>query len=309
MTSAVRNKYPRIKRRAAYAMIYTLLIFGGTVMVYPFLFMVLGALTSYEEYHTLKFLPIPKAFSWARLKNFVYFFQGDRTLPAVLIALARFVWYSAVIGLTSLLAGYVFAKLEFRGKKAVFISLMISLMIPAVAWTVPIYVMMARFPLAGGNNIIGQGGKGFIDGWPVLFILSCVSPYNFFLFRQSMVDIPNDFEEAAQIDGARFIQILAHVYAPMLYPVFGVVFIGMFIGQWNDFMFPMIYAGNNPKIAPIGLYITTLLNAFGLDSPYAPPNYPAIFGISLIFILPPILVFVLIQDMFVSGMTMGGIKS
>jgi ABC-type glycerol-3-phosphate transport system permease component len=129
------------------------------------------------------------------------------------------------------------------------------------------------------------------------------------LFRQAIVDIPNDFEEAAEIDGASFPLIMTRVYLPMLYPVFGVVLIGMFIGMWNDYMFPMIYAGNNPDIAPIGLYITTLLNAFGLDSPYAPPNYPAIFGISLIFVLPPIIVFILIQDMFVSGMTMGGIKS
>jgi len=86
-------------------------------------------------------------------------------------------------------------------------------------------VMMARMPLAGGNDIFGQGGSGFVNQWPALLITGLVNVYFIFMFRQTFATIPVDFEEAARVDGAGTLRCLWSVYLPMLKPVLTVLVI------------------------------------------------------------------------------------
>lgn len=147
------------------------------------------------------------------------------------VTLLRIAWYILFTSVTSVLCGYIFSRLRFRGREFVFVYLLASLLVPAIVFQVPLYVMMARTPLVGGNDINGMGGSGFINEMPALLLGGLVSAYFIFLMRQSFLGIPPDYEEAARIDGAGTISVLWNVYLPMLVPVLIVIVIGTFVAN------------------------------------------------------------------------------
>ena len=300
-----------MKRDRAIRIFYVVFLsVGSVIMMYPLLFAVLGAVCSPQEYLAMKtVLPIPKDFSLQRLSNFILMFKAEKTIWAITLAMLRFVWYSATGIFTSVVGGYIFAKLHFRGKSFCFAYLLISLMVPGVATISSSFVILGRFPLVGGNNILGQGGHGFIDNVAVLFVTGMLSAYNIFLVRQCIADIDDAYREAAEMDGAGFLRIVMQIYLPMIRPIVGLLVISTFIAMWNDYMFPLMYSQGNEYAQPIGYYITVLLKLHGLGSVNQLPNYPAIFAISMTSMIPPIVVFILLQDQFVAGLTMGGIKT
>lgn len=279
-------------------------------MIYPLIFAVVGAISSPAEYYQMGgILPYPKDFTISRLGNFILMFKAERTFYSIFLTLARFVWYSVIGIFTSFIAGYIFAKYNFRFKNACFYYLLVSLMVPGVATISSSFVILSRFPLVGGNNIFGQGGHGFIDTVGVLFVTGWVSAYNIFLVRQCVTDLDDAYREAAEIDGAGFLRTVWQVYMPMMKPIIGLLIISTFIGQWNDYMFPLMYSAGNEFAQPIGYYITVLLRLYGLGSVNQLPNYPAIFAISVTSLIPPVIVYILLQDYFVAGLTMGGVKT
>lgn len=288
---------------------YLILGFGGLVMLYPFIFGFMGSLTTPEEFAKTIFLPMPKSFGLERFNNLLIFFKSNEIINSVIITLLRFSWIGFIVIVVSVVVAYLFSKVDFYGKKIVFMLLMSSLMIPGVATLVPFYVLMSRFPLIGGNDIMGMGGHGFINEWQILFITGLVSAYNIFLIKQAFTDLGDEYKEAAEIDGAGFFKTVFNIYTPMIKPVILVVLIGLFIAIWNDYMFPLIYVAGNQSAKPVGLVVIEMINTYGFGNSALIPDYPAVFGISMIFMLPPILVYSLLQKQFVEGLTMGGVKS
>ena len=233
-------------------------------------------------------------------------FEFEGFVDSLLFTVVRTLYYCIIIIFTSMLLGYIFAKVDFIGKKIVFIYFMISMMVPAVATIIPTFVLYARFPLVGGNNILGLGGRGFINNWSVMFISGLFGIYNIFLVRQNILDIPDDYREAGEIDGANMFRIIFQIYMPMLKPILTVINIGLILGFWNDYFFSKLYAYGD-VIKPIGYYVTEVMASFqNVESIY--PNYPAVLGVAVVFMLPPILFYLGVQKNFVDGFSIGGIK-
>ena len=294
-----------LKRDRTLPLAYVLLTLFGVVMFYPFLFSLFGGITTRELYDQMIFLPRPVL---SEIKNLLYFFRGDYFWNSLLLTLARFVFYSTFVLAVSILCGYLFTMYSFPLKRTAFALFMVSLMIPMVSTLVPSYILYSRFPFAGGNNWQGVNGTGFLDTAAMLFVTGWVQPYGIFLIMQSLKGIGKEYKEAAEIDGANFLQTVFVVYVPMLKAVLGVIIIGNFVGYWNDYLFPLVFMGNNQAVQPIGLYVVELLQVFGMQNPYAPPNYPVIFAICFVSMLPPAIVYLCMQDLFVAGITMGGVK-
>lgn len=287
---------------------HIVLSLSAVIMMYPLAFAVLGALISMDDFYHTTFIPWPKEDGFSFV-NFSYVFAAGWFFKPLLITLLRFAWSTLFLFITSMLGGYVFSIIRFKGQAAAFAIIMSSMMLPGVALMMPQYIMMAKFPLVGGNNILGQGGSGFIDNPAIFFVTGLFSSYNIFLVRQAFLSIGAEYKEAAEIDGANFFQTVFFIYAPMVKPILAVIILNQFIGMWNDYLFPLMFMGGNSEWQPIGLSIVNLINA------YLKPNgvmgrsdYPAVFGISLTMMTPPILVFVLCQKYFISGLTMGGVK-
>lgn len=290
---------------------HILLALGSVVMLYPFVFAILGTFLSTEEFYSVGFLPIPTSFRYV-LNNFSVLFRRSEIWPAIGMTLARTAWYTLIVGLTSVMGGYVFAKVNFKGKNVAFYLLMSSMMVPGVALLIPQYLMMGRFPLVGGNDLFGKGGNGLLNNWAVLFITGCFSAYNIFLLRQAFTGLGNEYKEAAEVDGAGFFQTIFTIYLPMVKPVLAVIFINLFIGQWNDYLFPMIFLSQRPDLMPIGVVSVRISNDYllaGGSTGLGLVNYPLVMAISIIMMLPPVAVYIAFQNYFVTGLTLGGVKS
>ena len=273
---------------------HAVLLFGALIMIYPLLFAFLGMFLSPEEFYGTGFLPLPASLDYV-LDNLLAFFGYEQFWSAIGITLLRVAWYGVIVGGTSVLGGYVFAKIDFKGKRIAFLYLMSSMMVPGVALLIPQYLMFSQMGLL--NNIF------------ILFITGCFSAYNIFLLMQCFSSVGNEFREAAELDGANFFYIVFLVYMPMVKPVLAVIFIQLFIGQWNDYLFPSIFVNNHPEFWPIGYAAVRLQN----DMLYSTTagglyNYPIVLSTAILMMIPPSVVYIAFQKYFVSGLTMGGVK-
>lgn len=293
-------------------LIHIILIVGSLVMMYPLIFGVFASFSSQADYIRSSWLPIP---STIFLENYQDLFN-ERMVPmitdSVLITLLRIGWYITFTSVSSILLGYIFARLKFPGREVAFVYLLSSLLVPAIVFQVPLYVMMARTPLVGGNDITGMGGSGFINETPSLLLGGLISAYYIFLMRQSFIGIPADYEEAARIDGAGTVKILWNVYLPMLVPVLIVIVIGSFVANWNDYIWPMMVVGGNKELWPVGLLFQRLMAGGILTEATTTAgqntNTPLLLAAGTIVTIPPVLCFFLFQRYFIEGMQGVGIK-
>ncbi|TFG69091.1 MAG: carbohydrate ABC transporter permease [Anaerolineales bacterium] len=290
--------------------IYTLLIVGSIIMAYPLVYAVMGSLSTIEDYIASPIMPIPRHFY---LENYTIMLTADFPIFRwIFNTLIRIVWYITIPGIASILGGYAFSRIQFRGRETVFSYLLSSMMLPGIVFWIPTYIMMARFPGAGGNNWLGQGGSGFINKWPSLLIPGLVSVYYIFLMRQTFYSIPEDFEEAARIDGANTMQIMWYVYLPMLKPTLTVMVLFQFVAQWNDYQWPLIVSSGNPAIYTLALGVQRALltgaSLKGWPQGTAIIDYPFTFALATVASVPTILLFLWLQDYFVEGVQGFSIK-
>jgi multiple sugar transport system permease protein len=289
--------------------LYAILIVSSVAMAFPLMYMVMGSLATIPDYTARPGFPIPTT---PTLSNYLIIFDPQRTdmLKWVLNTLVRAVWYILVPGTVAVLAGYVFSKMRFKGRDTAFLFLLTSMVLPGIVYQVPTFVMMARWPLAGGNDIAGQGGTGFMNEWPALLIPGLVSVFYIFMMRQTFYSIPNDFEEAARVDGAGTVRCLWNVYLPMLKPVLTVLVIFQFVGIWNDYIWPLFVSAGNPAIYVVALGFQYLSQAGnGLKGlPNTITDYPFLFALAACSILPLIIMFLFLQKYFVEGVQGFAIK-
>ena len=184
--------------------LYAFLIVTSIVMFYPLLFMLVAGFTSRVDYQQSTWFPIPKS---VYLDNWASFLSRPDLWHWIGNTLIRVVWYITLPGAIAVLCGYVFTRLRFRGRDTIFVLLLASMMVPPIVYVIPTFIGLARFPLVGGNNIVGQGGSGFIDTWGALLLPGLVNAFYIFLMRQSYQGIPRDYEEAARVDGANTLQV------------------------------------------------------------------------------------------------------
>lgn len=271
-------------------------------MIYPVLFMALGAFTTNDRFLDANILPIPNTLN-------VEFFK--RSLQAgiwdsYIFTLVRVGFYMAVTLIVGMLGGYIFSKLRFPGKNRAFLLFLSGMVMPGILMLVPSYLMMAWWPLAGGNNILGQGGHGFIGDWPVLFIGGWVPPFAIFLFKQSFDMLPTEYEDAAKMDGAGMFTIIFRVYGPLLKPPIVALVIVTFLGTWNDYLWPALTISGNPDYYPIAYRIQyVILSDY---SPVGTTNYPALMIRTFLATWPPAMVYFLLQRYFVQGLVASGLK-
>lgn len=286
------------------------LLLGSIFMVYPFIFGLLASLSTLESYYQNIWLPIPAD---PDLSNYQAIFSYDQKIILwVINTLIRILWYILVPGVIAVLCGYVFTRLQFVGRELIFTILLASMMMPAIVYTIPTYIMLARWPLVGGNDGWGQGGHGFVNEWPALLIPTLVNAYFIFLMRQTFYSIPSDFEDAARIDGANTFQVLRHVYLPLLKPAITVMVIFQSVAVWNDYLWPLIVVGGNEDNWPLALGFQRIMfigsRVKGLPAGTIVVDYPFAFALATVAVIPTILLFLMLQRYFVEGVQGFAIK-
>ena len=272
------------------------------MMLYPLLFSILGGFNTKDEFREMgELLPVPSKITFL---NFSYVFSSAMGRP-LLNTFLRSVWYTIVVSTISVLLGYVLARYEFKLKKAVMTFIIVAQVIPGVLTLIPTFVMVSNIPLVGGNDILGNGGHGLYDNKLMLYLpLGWGYLIWTFLFTQSMKSLPVAFEEAAEIDGCGFFKTLTSVVLPMQKPIITVIAVNVALNTWNDWMTPFLYI-NRTSDSTITAYLAVLTAAL---KQFGEKDYPKIFAISTVAIIPPFAIFLYFQKYIIQGIASAGLK-
>lgn len=189
--------------------------------------------------------------------------------------------------ITSALAGYALARLKFRGRQAILLIVLATLVIPFQLLVIPIFLV-----LKWGHQINTYGALI----WP-----TAANGFGIFLLRQYFQTIPVEIEEAAAIDGANRWQILWRVMLPLSRPALVTLFLFAFIGEWNDLFKPLVFT-TKPELKTVQLALAALQEQFT-------NNWPLMMAGVTIATVPVVLLFLVGQKQFVRGIATTGIKN
>jgi multiple sugar transport system permease protein len=299
-----------LRRHAGTVGLHILLIAGGLIMAYPFMFGLLASFCTIPDYGQAVFLPIPSHFTLVNVKHML---ENQDLWLWLRNSTIRCVWFAIVPTLLSLTSGYAFARVRFPGRGICFMLLLASLMVPGTVTLAPIFVMISRWPLLGGNDILGAGGTGMYDSWWALLSLGLVNAFSIFFIRQTIQSVPIDYDESARLDGAGILRVIFGIYAPMMKPVIITVAVlstatPSIIAVWNDYLTPLIFTAgaSNVDLTPIATGVTAY--ASSLQTAQAVPNYPLLFAAAMLGMLPTVVIFFLFQKYLVQGFAAVGIK-
>jgi len=235
-----------------------------------------------DLFHYL-FFPPPQHFS---LYNFRQLFEQ---IPYVRFMINSLFVSGATVLLQlffSSLGGFALAKYEFRGKRVIMVLMLTTMMIPAQVMLAPMYELIYAI--------------GLVDSYWGLIIPGAVSVFGMFLFRQSMLDLPDDLLQAGRIDGCTELRLYWDVVLPVQRPIIGAFCLIAFMGSWNNFLWPQIILHSQERFTlPIGLNQMVGLYA---------QEYGAMMAGTLLAVLPVVLLFFLLQKEFISGLTAGAVK-
>jgi multiple sugar transport system permease protein len=189
--------------------------------------------------------------------------------------------------ITSSLAGYAFARLDFPGKNRLFLLVLGTMMVPAIITIIPLYILV--YPLNWVNTHA-----------PLIIPTMLGSAYGTFLLRQYMLSLPKELEDAARIDGCNSLQIYYYIALPLMKPALATLGLFIFMGQWNDFFAPLIF------LDKIDLY-TVQLGA-NLAQGQWHTDQPRLMAGSVMITVPVLIVFIFLQRYFVRGINLTGIQ-
>lgn len=298
----MKKKYGYIFGKTIWLVVMIIL---ALIMFYPFVYSFLGALNNRFQFSDLgSLLPIPKG--RLEFENFLYAF-GKAGMRPLINTITRTTWYTCWHLLIAILLGYVMARYEFKGKRFIFITIICSQVIPSVMTIIPSYLLLSKIPFAGGNNAFGIGGQGILNNSLALYLpMDWLVLLWVFLFMQSMKSMPRAYEEAAEIDGAGFWTILTKVVIPMQKPILAVIAVTTALNTWNDWLKPFMYI-NDVQKSTLPAYVGMLTSQLQRFSSTA-KDYPRLFGLACVAMIPPFVIFLFFQKHIVQGIASTGIK-
>ncbi|WP_043625808.1 carbohydrate ABC transporter permease [Nonomuraea candida] len=216
----------------------------------------------------------------------------NSTVVALVVVVANCVF--------ALLAGYAFAKLPFRGSGLIFMAIVSTTMVPVAVTLIPLFLITKGIPLAGGNDLFGQGGAGLIDTLAGLTLPHLIGPLNVFLARQFFLGLADELGEAGRVDGASELTVFWRIYLPLAKPLVATVAVFAFTAVWDDFLWPLVVT-SSAETQTVQLALSRFLT--GGNVAYG----PAMAG-SVLVILPILAVFLFNQRSFIAGLSEGGVK-
>lgn len=273
------------KINIAKVILYIVLSLGAVVMVLPFLWTILSSLKNMGQTFAVPPKILPDPFVW---ENY------PESLQALPFGRAYFnsFYIAAVVVviqlLTASMAGYAFAKLKFRGHNVIFMLFLATMMIPSQVTMIPLFIIMRNLGLLGTHMSL-------------ILPAALFNAFGVFLMRQFIAALPNELEEAAIIDGARVPSIFFKIVLPLVKPSLAAFGIFVFLGQWNNFLYPLIFLNKTESFT-----VPLLLNFF--KGTYA-TDYPLLMAGTVISILPVLVVYMFFQKQIIQGIAVTGMKN
>ncbi len=282
-TLAVKTHSAKRQRTVMQVLVYALLIVIALLMLIPFVWMLSASFKLNKAVFTF---PIERSPTNPRPQNYIdiwtripllTFIKNTAKLTIIVTLLQLF---------TSSFAAYAFAKLRFKGKKALFLGYIATIAVPWQAYMVPQFMMMRSWGLNNTHLAI--------------ICLQAFSAFGVFLMKQFYEGVPSELCEAARIDGLTEYGIWARIMLPLSKPALSTLTIFTFVSTWNDFLGPLIYLTKN-ELKTIQIGLRMFISQYSAE-------YGLIMAASVVALIPVLIVFLSLQKYFVQGVASAGLK-
>lgn len=285
LATQVRMGQRAVARHATQLLRHAILSVVGVFFVLPLFWMLSTALKTDQDVLAYPPIWLPRVWMWSNFPDafvFVPFviYVRNSLIIAVLSVLGALI--------SSTLPAYAFSRLTWKGRDALFVFVLSTIMLPYFVTMIPVYVIFSKI------------------GW-VNTLLPLIVPHFFgsaffiFLLRQFFLGIPTELSDAARIDGCAELGILWRIILPLSRPALMVVALFQFLGSWNDFLAPLIYL-NDKSLFTISLGLAEMQSSYGLS------RFSLIMAATSMFVVPVIVLFFFAQRTFIQGITFTGLK-
>ena len=272
-------------RRLTRPGLYLVMLLIAAVMLFPLYWLLISSLKSPAESASIPATWWPHQLTWGaystvfKVVPFARSFLNSLFITAVC---------SVSVTVTSILSAFVFAKYRFRGRDWLFWLLVLTMFLPPIVTIVPLYNMMSAL--------------GLNDSYLGVMLPWLANAFGIFLMRQFIADIPDELLDAARIDGAGELRIVARIITPLLKPPVITLLVFTSVYYWNNFLWPLTILQSSTKF-PITVTLAQLLS-YNSTTQYQSVVMAGV----LIASLPTLIVFLLAQRVFVQGIARSGVK-
>ncbi len=269
--------------------LYAFLIIMALTVLFPFYWMLISSLKTLDEYNASVPTLWPQQFKWS---NYAAAFDASG------LNLGRLFLNTCIVGIVStilslivtVLSAYAFARLEFRGKNALFAALLATMMIPGELFTI--------------TNFVTVSTLHWTQTFSVLIVPFLVSVFYIYLLRQNFLQIPNELYLAAKVDGSSDLKYLWKVMIPLSAPTLISITILKMMGAWNSYIWPRLVANDTAhRLITVGLR-----GASFIDEATQMTDFPAQMAAVVIVTLPLLLVFLFFRKYIMRGVSRSGLK-
>ena len=263
---------------------YAVLVLAGLAFLLPFYWMVVSSFRPTAQFFQL---PIPLVPNPPSLENFETLFArskyGRGLLNSAFLAIVAVILQ---VGFCAL-AGYTFAKLRFRGRDALYLGILTTMMIPLGVGLIPNFIIMARI--------------GWVDTYRALIIPGIANAFGIFWMRQYCLSVPDELLDAARVDGAGEFGIFSRIVLPVIRPALATLAIFVFLSTWNDFLQPLVFLRSEDKFT-VQLWLSIVERQGNVSQP------AIVMAGALLASIPIVILFAALQRHFIAGLTAGSVK-
>jgi multiple sugar transport system permease protein len=273
----------RRRRRLTWIAEHSILLALAIGFLSPFVFMVLTALMTNDQALSTKLWPEP--FRWSNLSDVfdkapLWRYTANTMLYAGLSTVGVLV--------SSIPVAYALSRLHWKGRDAVFLLVLATMMLPAQVTAVPLYVLWSKLGLVGTL-------------WPVILPNWFGDAFSIFLLRQFFLTIPEEYADAARVDGCGELRILLTVVVRLAKPAIAAVALFAFLYAWNDFFNPLLYTAENADHWTLSIGLAHFRTTYQVQ-------WNLTMMATILFMAPVIVLFFAAQKAFVEGVTLTGVK-
>ncbi|BAQ65902.1 carbohydrate ABC transporter permease [Geminocystis sp. NIES-3709] len=251
------------------------LFLGLIIVLFPLFIVIYTSLFDSSSEHNLTLKYYQNAWNDG---NFLLAFANS-SLVAISVTILQII--------TSTLGGYALARLDFKGKNFVLLLILATLIIPFQILVIPIFLILKWGHL--------------INTYWALILPTAASGFGIFLMRQYFTTIPQQLEQAAELDGANRLQVIWFILFPLAKPAVITLSLFTFIGEWNDLFKPLVFT-NNPQLTTVQLSLASFQEQFT-------SNWSLLMAAVVISTIPVIILFIIGQKQFIEGVSTTGMKN
>lgn len=271
----------KIKLNPKKIVIWTFLFIGAVIMMTPIIFMFSASFKYNDQIYDLALFS-----SDFTLDNYIYIIENTDFINWLLNSLFVSLFTTFCVLFFDSLVGYTLAKFKFNGQKIVFIAILSTLMIPTEMLVIPWYIIAQNF--------------GLLDSYLGLILPGIMTGFGVFLMKQFFEGVPDDYLEAARIDGVGEFTIFIRIALPLVTPALSALAIFTFLGNWTAFLWPLIVS-SSAEIFTVPVGLASFSGEFQSD-------WELIMTGAALATLPTLLVFLILQRYIIRGVVLGGLK-